>query len=535
MYTNGSHLRSVMFVVILGATVTTRPVQAQAPASGVDPIYLKLQDLTPITQLCIPAYLGGEINQTIAGQSLMDRTQTLGVPPIPEIGFPGFDAIRIRVRSSLGTTTVRIPVDDNDISAAFLNGTSTSGRVRAEFLFPFAELSTSLRFRTSFAAGFTLPFPINVFQWWIEEQLVFDITFNIRVQGMGGHIQALVNRVNNRVSLGTIEQAQLQVGQVSMTDSAGFAQAVNLVELTVAQVFNQPSGSTLNTCLTRVTNALLGTNLLWRNRIRDAVNAGLNGGVQIPPYSQDLPCTDAIRLNVAATLATLATTGNGNGSGALSTSWNVNPTLATPPVNTALIYSYQARPMTVWTPSLVSDLEAFVPWSLFDKVGFGAARGGLFNRAVAMPGVRDGVLAMAPTGTPRAAPLAGQPNTMRWSVPIRIFKQSGPSTFTAALTATMQIDATLALDERSGLRASVSSVQIVNAAGTIRIAGVSVPIADIVSQIAPVLSNAVRNGAPHYTIVPRFRGLIPGADVALQALQMGGNAIRVSLVLVEPE
>ncbi|MGE0482212.1 MAG: hypothetical protein AB7Q17_17275 [Phycisphaerae bacterium] len=535
MFTKRETLRSAMFLAVISIAAVARPAQAQAPASGVDPISLKLMDLTPITQLCLPAYLDGEINQTIAGQSLMDRTQTLGLPAVPEIGFPGFDAIRIRVRSSLGSTSIRIPIDEDAIQAAFLNGTTTAGRVRAEFDFPSAELHTSLRFRADFAAGFTLPFPINVFQWWIEDQLVFDATFFIRVQGMSGHLQALVNRVNNRVSLGTIEQAQLRVGPVTMVDTAGFSSFMNAVDVTVAQVFNQPQGSTLTTCLTRVTNAALATNLLWRNRIRDAVNAGLNGGVQIPPYSQELPCTDAIRLNVAASLATLSTVGNGNGSGVLSTSWNVVPTLATAAVNTTLRYTYQARPLTVWMPNIACDLDTFVPWSLFDKVGFEAARGGLFNRTVAMPHLAGATLVMVPTGTPRAAAVAGQPNTMRWSVPISIRKQSGPTSFSASLTATMQIEATLALDDRSGLRATVSNVQIVNAAGTIRVAGIIVPIDTIVSQIAPTLSNAVRAAAPHYTIVPRFRGLIPGADVALQTLQMGGNAVRVSLVIAEPE
>ena len=135
--------------------------QPAGPASGIDPVVVRLNGCDAITGDLVP-YL---VQQEGLGQIELDRIDLLNTSASLSIDFGdtfgswfnylGTFNASVSFRTFLPGVSINIPVDSNSITATFRDAPNDAGRIRAEIDIPNATLTTTLSVRTSL--NVTLP------------------------------------------------------------------------------------------------------------------------------------------------------------------------------------------------------------------------------------------------------------------------------------------------------------------------------------------------------------------------------------------
>ena len=507
------------------------------PPNGIDPVVVRLNGTTALTQDVIPAI----VDQQNLGHFEMGRVNLLNTTANVTVDFGDtfgsfFDFLGdftfgVTFESFLRSVTIDIPIDEDSIAGQFRTATAPSGRVRATINVPDATLDTTLRVRTRLNVDLPDFIPAEL------ENGIMAITnitddFPIGVDGLSMTMVVVLTQGTSSISISSVETFTPQVGSVSVSDSSGLVNLASDFSVAINRVFGLPGTGSVSSLATTLTNNIIRNNQDIRNMFRNSANTALNQASRVRGYSGSLPNIDAIPLSASYALGSFSTRIN-----SMSTNWNVNVLATGEIVNPSLTYTYLARTaQTLTTVAGAGDMQAFLPLSLFDKFGHELARKGFFSITVGLPAssaTSAFSVKVDVNGTPRAT--ASGTNRIKWQIPIGLSNAGTLAKNTPRLenvTATLKVIISLNVDDRNGLAVSIDDVSLASLAGTVRVGNQTVPAANLRAMLEDEIFDGLASDLPSLTIVPKVMNLAAPFAVSLGNVTVGSQYVNVPLTLV---
>ena len=537
MQANGIN-KSVVAALALAAMMTG-PAAFGQPASGIDPMIVRLNGGSAIAEDVIPFVWDQQgFGAVDMGQvNLLDRNATACLD-FGDVFGAFFDplgrlCVGVRVRSHLRSVSIDLPMDEDTLAASFLAATAPAGRAQTAIDMPGAALDTVMRVRVNLVAELPSFVPANIADD-VEDFFTIQDDFAIGMDGLDLTVRATVARSGNSLSVTALEQFTPTIGAVAFTDSSGLVAIANFVSVSINQFFGLPGSGTVNSFARTLVNNTIRDNAEIRNMVQDSINDALRAAGRSLGNSTSLPNTDLIALSVGIGMNSFATRVND-----LRSDWNMTVTATGTTIVLPFAYSYLARTaQNINTIATSGDLQAFLPLTMFDKVGFELARKGWFHRTITIPAnaaTPSFNVVVTPTGTPRAQSVAGSAQQIRWTLPIALANAPGApagSPTLTGVTASMSVVINLNVDNRNGLTASVASIALTNLAGTLQVGNTTVNLAAIQGLIQTAIRNALSGALPVVTLVPKVTNIMQPFAISLGTISVGSQYVNVPLTLV---
>ena len=507
------------------------------PPNGIDPVVVRLNGTSAITQDVIPTI----VDQQNLGHFEMGRVNLLNTTANITVDFGDsfgsfFDFLGdftfgVTFESFLRSVEIDLPVDDDTIVAQFRTATAPNGRVRATINVPNGTLDTTLRVRTRLNVDLPDFIPAEL------ENGVMAITnvtddFPIGVDGVSLTMQVLLAQSGTGVTINTVEAFTPQVGSVSVSDATGLVNLASDFSIAINRIFGLPGTGSVNAFATTLTNNIIRDNQDIRNMFRNSANTALNQMSRIRGYSASLPNINGVPLSVSAGLGSFSTRIN-----SLTTNWNLNVQATGDIVNPALTYSYLARTAQTLTDApAAGDMQAFLPLSLFDKFGHELARKGVFSMLLPIPATSGAPafnIQVSVNGTPRAT-VSGT-SSIKWRIPIGLANSGTLAANTPRLsnvTATLEVIMSLDVDNRNGLTATMDDISLVSITGTVRIGTSTIAASGLRTLLEDNIFDGLASTLPSLTVVPKVVNLAAPFAVSIGTVTVGSQYVTVPLSVV---
>lgn len=543
-----------ILAVLAVVSLATMPAALGQPASGIDPMVVRLNGASAIAEDVIPFVWDQQnFGSVDMGQvNLLDRNATACLD-FGDVFGPFFDplgriCLGVRVRSHLRSVSVDLPMDGDTLTASFLTATAPNGRVQGAIDMPGAALDTVMRVRVNLVAQLPNFIPADL----VDDVVAFftiQDDFAIGMDGLDLAVRATVSRSGNTLSVTNLEQFTPTVGSVTFTDSAGLVAIANFVSVGINQFFGLPGSGTVNSFARTLVNNTIRDNADIREMVQDSINDGLAAAGRSMGNSATLPNIDAIPLSVGIGMNSFATRVND-----LRTDWNMTVAATGTTVALPFTYSYLARTaQNLNNVAASGDVQAFLPLSMFDKFGFELARKGLMHQTISIPSMAIPInlvnppalistptfnVQVAPTSTPRALAVAGQPQQVKLQLSMSLSNPTGTPANAPRLNnvaAVVELILSLDVDDRNGLSASIAGVNLASLTGSVTFGGRTINISAFTNIIRSTLRNAIDTDLPSLTLVPKITNIMNPFAIELGTVSVGSQYVTVPLTLVNTD